>query len=139
MNEMRDIEKLIPHRAPFLFLDELTSADIETISGNRTFDKSEQTLLGSFPDTDFVPGMIVLESMIQCGGAGVKLLGLTEGLFGLANIDNVNFHQHVKFGEKVKYEIKNIRIGKKVVKQSGAAYIHDAKVLDATWVCVRID
>jgi 3-hydroxyacyl-[acyl-carrier-protein] dehydratase len=139
MKDMKDIEKLIPHRAPFLFLDEITAVNSDTISGNRTFDKSEQTIAGSFPDSSFVPGMIILESMVQCGGAGVKLLGLTEGLFGLANIENANFHQGVKFGEKVTYEIKNIRIGKKVVKQSGMAFIRDTKVLDATWLCIRID
>jgi 3-hydroxyacyl-[acyl-carrier-protein] dehydratase len=136
---MKDIEKLIPHRAPFLFLDEITSVDADSITGNRTFDKSEQIITGSFPDHKFVPGMILIESMVQCGGAGVQLMGITHGLFGLANIENANFHHHVKFGEKVVYEIKNIRVGKKVVKQTGVAFVNGTAVADASWMCVKID
>ncbi|HLF33906.1 MAG TPA: 3-hydroxyacyl-ACP dehydratase FabZ family protein [Cyclobacteriaceae bacterium] len=136
---MKDIEKLIPHRAPFLFLDEITSVDAENINGNRTFAKSESFVTESFPGTRFVPGMILIESMVQCGGAGVQMLGLTKGLFGLANIENANFIRRVKFGEKVCYEVKNIRIGKKIIKQSGIAKVDGDIVADASWMCVRID
>ena len=136
---MKDIEKLIPHRAPFLFLDELTSVDSERITGNRTFTKSEGFVPESFPDTKFVPGMILIESMVQCGGAGVQQMGLTKGLFGLANINHANFHGNVKFGEKISYEIKNIRIGNRVIKQSGVATVNGIIVADAAWMCVKID
>jgi 3-hydroxyacyl-[acyl-carrier-protein] dehydratase len=139
MNEISEIEKLIPHRSPFLFLDEIISVDMEKIKGSMTFDIDGKFLAGTRQEQDFVPGMIIVESMVQCGGAGVKLLGLTEGLFGLANIEKANFHREVNFGEKLNYEIKNIRIGKKAVKQSGIATINHINVLDATWVCVRID
>lgn len=136
---MKDIETLIPHRAPFLFVDEITTVDSEKIVGNRTFDNSEQILKGSFPDFKFVPGMIIIESMAQCGGAGVKMLGIAQGLFGLVNIENANFYKGVKFGDKVRYEIKNIRLSEKIIKQSGIAYVDETPVADATWMCVRID
>jgi 3-hydroxyacyl-[acyl-carrier-protein] dehydratase len=136
---MKDIETLIPHRAPFLFVDEITTATSDKIVGNRTFDNSEQILKGSFPDFKFVPGMIIIESMAQCGGAGVKMLGITQGIFGLAYIENANFYNGVKFGDKVRYEIKNIRLSEKIIKQSGVAYVNEKPVADATWMCVRID
>ena len=136
---MKEIETLIPHRAPFLFVDEITTVDSDKIVGNRTFDNSEQILKGSFPDFKFVPGMIIIESMAQCGGAGVKMLGIAQGLFGLANIENANFYKGVKFGDKVRYEIKNIRLSEKIIKQSGVAYVDETPVADATWMCVRID
>lgn len=83
--------------------------------------------------------MIIIESMAQCGGAGVKMLGIAQGLFGLANIENANFYKGVKFGDKVRYEIKNIRLSEKIIKQSGIAYVDEIPVADATWMCVRID
>ena len=136
---MKDIESLIPHRAPFLFVDEITTVTPDKIVGNRTFDNSEQILKGSFPDFKFVPGMIIIESMAQCGGAGVKMLGITQGLFGLVSIENANFHSGVKFGDKVRYEIRNIRLSEKIIKQSGVAYVDEKPVVDATWMCVRIE
>jgi len=136
---MKDIESLIPHRAPFMFVDEITSVDLETITGNRTFTPSEFLVKGTCSEYSFVPGTIIIESMAQCGGAGIKLLGITDGLFGLASIENAVFHNGVEFGDKVTYEIKNIRLGDKIVKQSGVAYVNEMAVASATWVCVRIE
>lgn len=137
---MKDIETLIPHRAPFLFVDEITVAEFDRIIGNQTFDRSDQILNGSFTEEyNFVPGTIIIESMAQCGGAGVKMLGITQGLFGLAYIENANFYTCVKFGDKVRHEIKNIKLGKKIIKQSGVAYVDETPVANATWICVRID
>src|SRR5690606_14442191 len=98
---MKEIETLIPHRAPFIFIDEITMADSEKVVGNRTFKNSEPILKGSFPFFNYVPGMIIIESMAQCGGAGVKMLGISRGIFGLANIENANFYKGVQFGDKV--------------------------------------
>ena len=139
MSQSREIEQLIPHRAPFLFIDEITSIKDETITGNRTFDRSEQMLTGQSEDHNSVPAVIVLESMVQCGGAGVKKMGLTEGLFGLAHIENAEFHMQVRFGEKVTYEVNNYKVTKKYLKQTGKAFINGKLVINATWMCVRLD
>ena len=136
---IKDIEALIPHRTPFLFVDEITSANSDEIVGHRTFNNSEQILKGSFPVFKFVPGMIIIESMAQCGGAGVKMLGITNGLFGLASIENAHFYKGVSFGDKVRYEIKNIRLSKKIIKQSGIAYVDETPVVSATWMCIQMD
>lgn len=71
------IEKLIPHRSPFLFVDKIISANEKQIIGIKTFDKAiDKMATGSFSDFDFIPGMILIESMAQCGGAGIKKLDL---------------------------------------------------------------
>ena len=49
------IEDLIPHRAPFLFVDEIISYTTETIIGLKTFTQKDAWLQGSFPDFNFVP------------------------------------------------------------------------------------
>ena len=135
---MKEIEKLIPHRPPFLFVDELTEVDEKKISGNHVFIHGELVIAGD-PDSDSVPEMILIESMVQCGGAGVKLMGLTEGLFGLAYIENANFHRQAKIGEKICYQINNIKVSKKILKQSGVATVDGNLIADATWMCIRID
>lgn len=135
-----EIEKLIPHRFPFLFVDEIITANENEIVGLKSFDKSiDKMLMGSFPGFDFIPGMILIESMAQCGGAGVKKAGLAEGFFGLIKMDNVIFFKGVTYEEEIKYVIKNIRVSNRLIKQTGIAYAQNELVAEATWVCARID
>lgn len=119
----KDIENLIPHRAPFLFVDEIISVDKEQIIGVKKFDDTNFILKGNFPEFNYVPGTILLESMAQCGGAGVRLLGVTNGIFALAYIETAEFLKGVLFGKQVKFVIRNLRLSEKIIKQSGKAYV----------------
>ncbi|QSW88118.1 MULTISPECIES: 3-hydroxyacyl-ACP dehydratase FabZ family protein [Flavobacterium] len=135
---VQNIESLIPHRAPFLFVDEIASYTKETIIGFKTFDDNDYWLKGSFPDLDYIPGTILIESMAQCGGAGVKLLGVTDGIFGLVSIESAEFFAGAKFGDKIKFVVENLRLSEKIIKQQGTAYIEDTAILKASWMCVKI-
>lgn len=129
------IKDLLPHRAPFLFVDEILSADIDGVIGTQTFDQDDERLIANtFP----VPFPIVLESMAQCGGAGIRSIGKTEGLFALVNVEFANFLSPVNFGERIRFEVKNVRISDKMLKQSGKAFVNDKLVLEAAWMCVKI-
>ncbi|KIO54593.1 3-hydroxyacyl-ACP dehydratase FabZ family protein [Flavobacterium hibernum] len=135
---LQEIENLIPHRTPFLFVDEIISFTNETIIGIKTFDERDIWLKGSVPKSEYIPGTILIESMAQCGGAGVRLLGITNGIFGLVSIEDAEFFATAKFTDKIKFVIQNIRLGEKIIKQSGIAYIGDKKIIKATWMCVKI-
>ncbi len=134
-----EIEKLIPHRFPFLFVDRIISANEKEIIGIKSFDKSNHMLTGSFPEFNFIPGTILMEAMAQCGGAGVKKAKLVEGLFGLATMENVTFLKGVSYNEEIKFVIKNIRVSNKLIKQSGIAYSKNEPIIEGTWLCARID
>lgn len=131
------IEELIPHRDPFLFVDEIISATAEEITGVKTFSADHSWLKGSFPGSDFIPGTILIESMAQCGGAGIKLLDITDGLFGLASIEKAEFLAAARYDVPVTFVVKNIRVSNKLIKQSGIAYVNETPVLEATWLCVK--
>jgi 3-hydroxyacyl-[acyl-carrier-protein] dehydratase len=136
---MKEIENLLPHRHPFLFVDEIISATQDEIVGIKTFDGSIEFFNGHFPKIKIVPGTILVESMAQCGGAGVKKIDVKcNGLFSLATIVSATFHKPVKCGQTVKTVVKNLRIGKKVIKQSGVSYVNDILVAEATWMCVKL-
>lgn len=132
------VEELIPHRDPFLFVDSVISASKEEVVGVKTFDKKNAWLKGSFPEFNFVPGTILIESMAQCGGAGIKQLGLADGLFGLAGIEQAEFLKGAGYDQEIIYKIKNLRIGDKIIKQSGIAYVNNEPVLTATWMCLKL-
>jgi 3-hydroxyacyl-[acyl-carrier-protein] dehydratase len=134
----QEIENLIPHRSPFIFVDNIESFSNESIIGYKRFDKKDNWLKGSFPEFDFIPGTILIESMAQCGGAGVKLLGITNGIFGLVTIEDAEFYAGAKFTDQIKYVIHNIRLSEKIIKQTGIAYVNEKKILKATWMCLKI-
>lgn len=140
METETEIEKLIPHRFPFLFVDKIITADENEVVGFKSFDKSKNEMLtGSFPGFNFIPGMILIESMAQCGGAGLKKAGLADGFFGLVSLENVIFLSGVPYDVEIKYVIKNIRVSNRLIKQSGIAYVRNKPVAEATWICARID
>lgn len=134
----KEIENLIPHRAPFLFVDEIISCSNETIIGTKTFNEKDNWLKGSFPESNFVPGTILIESMAQCGGAGVRLLGVTKGIFGLVNIENVEFYESAEFEDEIRFVIQNIRLSEKIIRQSGIAYVGEKKIFKASWMSIKL-
>lgn len=135
---VQNIENLIPHRPPFLFVDEILSYTKEEIIGTKTFAEKDNWLKGSFTDFEFIPGTILIEAMAQCGGAGVKLLGVADGVFGLVSIENAEFYSGAKFGDEIKFVVENIRLSEKIIKQQGTAYIDNKPILKAGWMCVKI-
>lgn len=119
----KEVEALIPHRDPFLYVDKLLSVTREEIVGVKIFSDTDQFLRGSFPEFYYVPGMILIESMAQCGGAGIKKLGIADGIFGFANIETAHFSAGVEFETLFTMVIKNIKVAEKYLKQSGVGYV----------------
>ena len=66
---IQDIEKIIPHREPFLLIDRLTGLDIkeETIIGEKFISNTDPILKGHFPDYPVYPGSLQLEMTGQLG------------------------------------------------------------------------
>jgi 3-hydroxyacyl-[acyl-carrier-protein] dehydratase len=136
---MKNIEDLIPHRKPFLFVDEIVHADGMEIRGYKKFECTEEMYCISKPASGMVPAPILLEGMAQCGGAGVRLLGITEGLFALARIDNAQFKKPVHFGDTVKFVVRNIKLSQRIIKQSGIVYLGEEPAVEASWTCIKMN
>ena len=93
---------------------------------------------GHFPGYPVVPGVILLETMAQVGGAGIKKLGKVkaDGLFFLASVDKVKFRRQVRPGDEVRVVIQNLRVSNKMVKQSGQALVGEELAAEAEWLCL---
>ena len=135
---MEDMKTLLPHREPFLFVDRIEKATEEEIIAYRKFTESDFFFKGHFPEYPVVPGVIMVETMAQCGGAGVNRLGVLgkDALFFLATVNNAKFKRQVRPGDEVKVVVSNLRIGPKMLKQAGKAYVGDELAAEAEWMCI---
>jgi len=135
---MSEVENLIPHREPFLFVDEILQADEKKIIARHVFTENEYFFKGHFPQYPVVPGVILIETMAQSGGAGLRKTGAisAEKLFFLAGVDKVKFRRQVRPGDEVRSEVENLRISANMIKQSGKAFVGNELAAEAEWLCL---
>ena len=133
-----DIEALLPHRKPFLFVDKLLYNGESGSASLYTFKEDEFFFKGHFPDFPIVPGVILVETMAQAGGMALLQRGSIpkNNPFFLASIVKAKFRMQVTPNTTVKIEIKNLRISENMIRQSGIIYIKEAIAAEAEWMCL---
>jgi len=135
---MKDPKDLIPHREPFLFVDRLEKAEEGGIVAYRKFTEDDFFFKGHFPGYPVVPGVILVEAMAQSGGAGLSQMGsFKDGtLFFFASVDKVKFRRQVRPGDEVRFEVQNLRVSPRMVKQAGKAYVGEEVAAEAEWMII---
>ena len=69
------VEAFLPHRDPFLFIDEVIEVSNEKIVAKRFISPNEEFFKGHFPDFPIMPGVLILEAMAQsCGLLGSHIM-----------------------------------------------------------------
>ncbi|MFO7639603.1 MAG: 3-hydroxyacyl-ACP dehydratase FabZ [bacterium] len=103
MLELNEIKQLLPHREPFLFVDEVTALDDEHIEAYREIRPDEAFFRGHFPGYPVLPGVLMVEAIAQAGILMVLARGERRAgrktLF--AAIERVRFRRQVRPGERL--------------------------------------
>ena len=109
---MENVTDLIPHRPPFLFIDEIVSQTGEGLVAKRTWRADEDFYRGHYPGAPITPGVLLCEAVFQAAGCYLALkaraAGLKpgEGVPLIAKISDVRFRTPVYPGETVLLEVK---------------------------------
>lgn len=106
------IEELIPHRPPFLFVDEIVSVGDDTMTTRRRVRPDEDFFRGHYPGNPIMPGVLLCEAVFQSGCAMVSLqmAATKEDLARytpvLARVSDVRFKSIVKPGDELIIDVK---------------------------------
>jgi 3-hydroxyacyl-[acyl-carrier-protein] dehydratase len=109
----REIEEILPHRDPFLFLDEVTELEpgVRVVARKRVR-VDEWYLPGHFPGRPIMPGVLMVEAMAQTGAVAVLADEANRGKLALfAGIDDVRFKRIVEPGDELELtcELERVR------------------------------
>lgn len=98
----------IPHREPFLWVDEIVDRSEGRIVCRKTFDGREDFFRGHYPDHPVVPGVILCEAAIQAGAIllGGQLAGGGPRLPVVVRMNDVRFKRMVRPGETIRMEVE---------------------------------
>lgn len=131
---INDIEKILPHRYPFLLVDKVMEINEENIIGVKNVTMNEPMFTGHFPGNPVFPGVLQIEAMAQVGGIFALSKVEDPHLYStyFMKIDNVKFKQKVIPGDTLVFELfllSPIRRG--LVEMGGKAYVNGKVVMEA--------
>ena len=136
------INKILPHRYPFLLVDQvLDLMPLEYVVGIKNISNNEPFFQGHFPGKPIMPGVLIVEAMAQVGG--IMLLNSetdpTTKLVVFTGIDNVRFRKMVVPGDQLRCEVEMGSFRRSMCKMYGRAFVGDDLVCEAEMMAAIVD
>ncbi len=140
----KQIAELIPHRDPFLFLDELKDIKkLESAVSINTFNENEDFFRGHFPGHPIVPGVILIEMMAQAGAALIAYSikeETADKIVYLMNVEKTKFRSPVFPNQKIYTKVDALRSKGRIWKLKGKSFDDEKNIkCEAVWSAMIMD
>ena len=132
--DINDIEKLLPHRYPFLLIDKIMEVSETHIVGVKNITQNEPQFMGHFPSNPVMPGVLQVEAMAQCGGIMVlrNLPDPENYMTYFMKIDNVKFKRKVIPGDTIVFHLEILTaIRRGICHMGGKGYVNGEICVEA--------
>lgn len=140
--DIEAIEKILPHRYPFLMVDKILDlVPGEYVVGVKNVTRNEPFFQGHFPGRPIMPGVLIVEAMAQTGG--LMLLNAEDDpnkkLVLFSGINNVRFRKPVVPGDQLRFEVEMVSFRRSMVKMYGRAYVGNEMACEAEMMAAIVD
>ncbi|WP_294353147.1 3-hydroxyacyl-ACP dehydratase FabZ [uncultured Clostridium sp.] len=116
MLNSEEIEKILPHRYPFLLVDRVTElVEGKSIKAYKNVTRNEPFFQGHFPGKPIMPGVLILESLAQAGAIAILKMDEYAGKVPLfVGANKVKWRKQVVPGDKLELSLEIIKLRKSI-------------------------
>jgi len=134
MLQSEEIQKIIPHRYPFLLVDRIIELEEgKSAVGIKNVSSNEPYFQGHFPGHPIMPGVLIMEALAQVGAVLILKMPEFAGHLALfAGLDEVKFKRQVIPGDQLRLEVVLIKFRKTFGVAQGKAYVGEALAAEGT-------
>ncbi len=141
MMDIKEIQKFLPHRYPFLLVDRIVEIEPGTKAiGIKNVTVNEEFFQGHFPGQPIMPGVLIIEAMAQVAGLLAFRSGVTVGKsVYFMSIEKAKFRRPVVPGDQLRLEIHILQQRGNVWRFSGSASVGEKVAAEAEFTAMVTD
>ena len=143
MMDVQEIQKLLPHRYPFLLVDRVTSIEPgKALRAYKNVSVNEPFFEGHFPGHPVMPGVLVLEALAQASAIlAYRSTGFdpAQKVTYLMAIDAAKFRRPTVPGDRLELEVEVLRFKGAIMKTRGVAKVDGEVVAEGEFLATVVD
>ncbi|MEW6162660.1 MAG: 3-hydroxyacyl-ACP dehydratase FabZ [Nitrospirota bacterium] len=141
MMDIKEIQKFLPHRYPFLLVDRIIEMERGTKAiGIKNVTVNEGFFQGHFPGQPIMPGVLIIEAMAQVAGLLAFHSGANVGKsVYFMSIEKAKFRRPVVPGDQLRLEINILQQRGNVWRFSGSAIVEEKVAAEAEFTAMVTD